>query len=206
MKRLFILTLVVMVSMVLPTHVSAQFDLGKAFNKLIGNDDEPSPYELIAQNAPATSDIIGTWIYDNADIEYFGGNILADYAISEAKSYALSELRKAGVTSGSATLTIKRNGNGVIKWNGETAEGRYSYDESSGSLVITAVIEGKQVQCNGFVRLADNRLTLLIDANDALQAFKTAYPNEANSTAVSLAEGVLSNFSQIYGAGYFRRK
>ena len=45
-------------SMALPTHVSAQFDLGKAFKSLIGGDDEPTPYELIAQNAPAASDVV----------------------------------------------------------------------------------------------------------------------------------------------------
>ena len=161
---------------------------------------------MIAQNAPKSSDIVGVWVYDRADIEYLGNNILAEYAIDEVKSYALSELRSAGVTPGSATLTVKRNGSGSIKWGDESLLGKYTYNESNGSLVITAEIEGHKVTCNGFIRLVDNRLTVLIDANNALSAFKTAYPSESNSTVVAIAEGVLNNFSQIFGAAQFVKR
>ena len=206
MKRLTILMLAFVASMALPTHVSAQFDLGKAFKSLIGGDDEPTPYELIAQNAPAASDVVGTWVYNGADIEYFGSNVLADYAISEAKSYALSEVRKAGVTPGSAVMTIKRNGNAQIKWKDETLSGKYVYDDSNGSLQIIAEIEGKQVKCDGFVRLSGDTLTVLIDANDVVEAYKSLRPGDTDSSALSIAEGILDTFSQIYGAGVFVRR
>ena len=85
MKRILLLSVVMVLGCVAPFTASAQFDLGKALGGLLGAAATPqptvSPYDEIRDNAPARSKILGTWQYKTASLEYLGSNALAAVAL-----------------------------------------------------------------------------------------------------------------------------
>ena len=199
MRRLLTFALLLMGLCMLPAESSAQFNLGKAFNKLIGNDDAPSPYEKIAENAPEQSRIVGTWKYKDADVEYLGDNMLADYAVSQLDDYATSYLNEFGIREGAFSVQFKRNGLGTVVIDGMTFSGSYTYDKSKGSMLFNGEYEGMKASCRGYVKYSDKGyITLLIDARDLCKIYRKYCPEGIDDKLVEFALDVIEEYSGIY--------
>lgn len=215
MKRiLFIMLLAVAGLVTLPVEAAAQFDLSRAINAFFGGsndeeaepaDPEPTPFERIAADAPSASEALGTWVYHSASLEYLGDNSFADVALAPLEGLGVAELEGAGITSGSSTLTLRRGGNGSIAHGEYLFDGRYRYNAENGSLTIIAELEGVEVSCSGFMTLIGGELTVMVDADEALDAFLDAYPEQRNDPTVTMASSLLTNFSEVYVAIHFRR-
>lgn len=196
----------------MPATASAQFNLSNALNALFGGStktenktEQKSPYQLIADAAPTAREIVGTWTYDSSDAEYLGSNQLANLAISQVKGVALSKLESYGITKGSFKVQIRRNGTGTITMGDKTLSGNYDYNPTTGAIVFTGKVNGVALSCNGYLKMQSGKLVVMVDADDAISAFKQAYPEYANHQLIQTLGGVLASFSDIYVAIYLTK-
>lgn len=204
MKRLLTLTMLVMGLWMLPAEASAQFSLGKLWNAVTGNDDEPTRYEKIADSAPKYDDILGTWYYSHAKVDYFGGSKIAEVAVSELNGVAQSLLNSYDVDSGIFKITIKRNGTVVGTMGDNSISGEFTYDSDDAEIELYVTIDGKQVSCDGYVEQYNNRLKIYLEASDLLDAYRKLGVNY-DSSVVSVAREVISRFDDVYIAINFSR-
>lgn len=200
MKRLATTLLLLCALIALPSEVSAQLDLSKALNSFFSSSQQKrTPYDEIAESAPEQRALYGKWTARDLRIEYLGNNSLTKYAVSEIESYLKSQYDVRSLLEVGAYLNISRNGTGVITYDEHKREGRYTYDASKGALIITTVVDGREISCNGYVRLSDvGVLTLLLDVNSALQSFKSNFPEYANDSTFRMAESTFSSLSDVY--------
>ncbi len=204
MKRFIILVALMVIGISMPHEASAQFNLGKALNSLLGNDDEPSRYETLKTNAPQQKSMLGTWYYASAKVEYFGNNVLADYAIDQLDDVAQSLLKDYGVDAGYFSLTLNYSGKITGTMGYDSLSGKYTYDKNNASVNLAVVIEGVDVVCSGYVEQYNNRLKFYLNANDVLKAYEKM-GIDYSSYAISLAREVIGQFDDIYFAVSFSK-
>ncbi|MBR2428680.1 MAG: DUF4923 family protein [Alistipes sp.] len=203
MKRLFSLTLIVAAIWMLPTQASAQFNFGKLWGSIVGSD-EPSRYEKLAESAPKSSDILGTWYYSSAKVDYFGDNILAEYAVDEIDGIAQDYLEAYGVDAGYFKVTLKRNGTVVGNLGDESLEGTYDYDDSNAKCKIYVTLLDTELSCDGYVEQYNNRLKVYLEAGDIVAGLKRLNL-DINSSVLDMVYSVVSEFDDIMIAITFSR-
>lgn len=204
MKRLLTLVMLLCGVWLLPSETSAQFSLGKLWGAVTGDDNQPSRYDKLADAAPAYSDLLGTWYYSSAKVDYFGDSMLAEYAISELDTIAQDLLKSYGVESGFFKVTIKRNGSIVGSMGDESLEGKFTYDKEDAEVELRVTLMDVDLTCDGYVEQYNNRLKVYVDAGDILDAYKRLGVNY-NSSMLDLAREVVTRFDDIYIAISFSR-
>jgi hypothetical protein len=204
MKRLILLVALAVIGVAMPNDASAQFSLGKMWNAITGDDDEPSRYEKLKERAPEPKSIQGMWYYDSAKVEYFGSNMLADYAIDQLDDLAQSFLKDYGVDAGYFAINIKNSSKITGTMGDDSLTGKYSYDKEDASVELTVVIDGVEVECDGYVEQYNNRLKFYLDADDILKAYEKMDVSYTNS-AIGIAREVIAQFDGIYIAVGFSK-
>ncbi len=213
MKRITVI-LALAVAMFLPASASAQFNLSGMLNSLFGGQKTQdtteqqtvvNPYQAIADAAPTARQILGTWTFESAEAEYLGTNVLADLAISQVEGYVIQKMESYGFTKGSFSIHLRRNGTGIITMGNRTLEGRYNYNAETGAITVTGTINGKHLSCSGYVKMSNGKLVALVNADEAIEAFKTAYPEYATHQLIQSVGGVVKSFEGVYGAATFTR-
>ena len=208
MKRLILIVALVVIGISLPNDATAQFDLGKAWNKLVGNDSnktpEPTRYDKLKENAPDEALILGTWHYASAKVDYFGDNMLAGFAIDQLDGLAQSALVDNGVKPGYFDITLNKGGIISGSVGNDTMAGEYAYAKSDASVTLTVTIDGVEVLCTGYVECRSNRLMIYLDADDIFQAYESLNVGYTDST-ITLARDVISQFDGIYVAVSFSK-
>ena len=186
-----------------PQGETQQPQLQDLLQALQPQQPQQNPLELLAQSAPAARTLQGTWRYQDASAEYMGYNPLADIAIDRAEQFAKAKIEAHGITPGSFTITLRRNGTGTINYGERTLSGRYVYDEDSAEIIISGAINNVQVSVSGYVRYEGGKLDILVDADDARRAFLAVYPSLATDQTVQMVSGVMNSFPGIYGVATF---
>lgn len=204
MRRLLTLAMLVAGMWMLPMEASAQFSLGGLWNAITGEDDEPSRYEELADDAPDYDDILGTWYYSHAKVDYFGDSKIAEVAISELNGIAQDLLNSYDVDEGLFKITVKRNGTIVGALDDETLTGEFTYDSSDAEIELYVTIDGTQLSCDGYVEQYNNRLKIYLEVEDLLSAYKSLGVSY-DASIVSLAREVASRFGDVYVAINFSR-
>lgn len=207
MKRLAIAVVVALMGVVaMPTSASAQFDLSKIFG---GSSEttKTSPYKVLADNAPAKSEVVGTWKYNSIDLEYLGTNSFAEAAIAQVEDYARQELVASGLTPGCFTITLQNSGKGSFCYQDYTFNGSYTYDTSNARFELSATADnGKVIKCGGFLKKVNGKLVVMFNAEDALKAFAIIIPEVAADAATyETIYTVAENFPGIYISLYFNK-
>lgn len=194
-----------------PAQTSAQFDLGKALGQLMSQgahveqDATPSPYDRLRENAPAKSKLLGTWQYKGAAIEYLGDNPLADVALEQVETFGLAELKKLGVVEGCCSITLRRNGLAVVATLDTIQEGRFTYDESDASVVISSEYGGNKYSSDGYVKIVNDRLIVMVDARDVMSEVLRTSPELATNQSVATMKTLLDSFGDVYVSVMFER-
>lgn len=204
MKRLFTLTLLAASMFMLPYEASAQFNFGKLLNSIVGDDDEPTRYDKLADSAPSYDKLLGTWYYSSAKIDYFGDSMVAEYAIDELDDVAQDFLDTYGIEAGYFKITIKRNGDVVGTMGDESITGDFIYDKEDAEVDIYVTIMDTQVKCDGYVEQYNNRMKVYLEADDILSAYKSLGV-DYSSSAIDLAKEIVSRFDDIMVAVTFTR-
>lgn len=210
MRKIIIIALLTIVGLATTTEASAQFDLSRALNSLLGHEDadaEPakSPYMVMAESAPQASKLTGVWLYNSAAVEYLGTNPLADVALSQLEGYALAELRGAGVLPGYFGLTLRRNGVAYLSHEDQIFEGKYRYNPADASVVIEATVNNIPMSLSGYIKQQSTRMEVLIDAEDAMTLFQELLPEYKTNSMVVSADSAIKTFGDIFIAIRFTR-
>lgn len=163
----------------------------------------PSPFEVLAANAPSARALCGSWLYEDAGAEFLGKNPLADMAISQVEPYAKAQVEAAGITPSSFSVVLRRNGTGTITYKERSLSGRYVYDEESAKIIISGSVNNVASSVSGYVRLVDDRLEVLLDAQSSLDALLKVYPELATNQTVQMVSGVLASFAGVYVCASF---
>lgn len=201
MKRIVIAVAIALMGiMALPAEASAQFDLSKLLGGSSNNTSKKSPYQTLAENAPQKKQVVGTWSYEDFNIEYLGSNSFATTAISQVESYGRAELVEAGVTPGCFTIKLNANGTGSFCYEEYVYEGRYNYDSATARFMLSATADnGKNLECGGFLKMTpQGKLVVMFKAEDAVRAFKTVLPDADDDSTFEMIEGVVQSFPGIY--------
>ena len=202
MKRMIIALLMAVVGVVaLPTTASAQFDLSKLGGLFGGSSSKTtkSPYATLAENAPAKSQVLGVWKYNSVSVEYLGTSAFADASVSQLNTFANTELKEAGIVPGCFTIKLQSNGKGSLSYEDMVYEGSYTYDSAKARFVLTAQTDdGKMLSCNGFLKIVNGKLGMMIKAEDALNAVSVAAPELRADSTFLMIQGVVDSFSGIY--------
>jgi hypothetical protein len=185
----------------LPTTASAQFDLSKLGGLFGGSSSKTtkSPYATLAENAPAKSQVLGVWKYNSVSVEYLGTSAFADASVSQLNTFANTELKEAGIVPGCFTIKLQSNGKGSLSYEDMVYEGSYTYDSAKARFVLTVVTDdGKTLSCNGFLKIVNGKLGMMIKAEDALNAVSVAAPELRADSTFLMIQGVVDSFSGIY--------
>lgn len=185
----------------LPTTASAQFDLSKLGGLFGGSSSKTtkSPYATLAENAPAKSQVLGVWKYSSICVEYLGTSAFADTSVSQLNSFASTELKEAGIVPGCFTIKLQSNGKGSLSYEDMVYEGSYTYDSAKARFVLTAKTDdGKTLSCNGFLKIVNGKLGMMIKAEDVLNAVSVAAPELRADSTFLMIQGVVDSFSGIY--------
>ena len=78
-------------------------------------------------------------------------------------------------------------------------------DAASAQFNLSGVLNGATLSCSGYVKMEGGKLVALVDATEALAAFKTANPENANHQLLQSVSAVAQQFSGIYGAAAFTK-
>ena len=188
--------------------VSAQFSLSGALNSLFGgSQQQQSSVEtaVSADDAPTKRALAAKWTFDSSAVEYRGDNALARMAVSGLRDQLADIYVKMGLTKGCGTVQFRQNGAAQAVMQGHKIDGRYDYDASTGRITLRATIEGRSVECSGYVALRDGKLTLILDVNEALAAFKTAFPEMADHQYVRSVAPIVESMPGLYAGGVFTK-
>jgi hypothetical protein len=208
MKKAILVTLIALVGIVAaPNSAHAQFDLKKIGNLFSGSSTKKtSPYKTLAENAPAKSEITGVWTYSNFDLEYLGSNTIADAAIDQVEGFAREELKNGGITAGCFTITLNKSGKASFCYDKYIYEGSYTYDTSNARFVLNATADnGKSISCGGFLTMKYGKFVVMLNAEDAIKAFKTMLPGGEDDEMFVMIENLVANFPGIYISMYYSR-
>lgn len=188
--------------------VSAQFSLAGALNSLFGDsqqNDSAAAAAVSADDAPTKRALSAKWTFDRSAVEYRGDNALARMAVSGLKDQLAEIYAKAGLTKGCGTIQFRQNGTVRAVMQEHKIDGRYDYDDSTGRITLRATVEGRSVECSGYVALRHGELTLILDVNEALKAFKTAFPEMAGHQYVRSVAPIVESMPGLYAGGVFAK-
>ncbi len=190
-------------------EVQAQFSLSGALDALTGGSksqtSQPSPAERFAAGAPAARQIVARWVYDSAAIEYIGDNSLARMGVEAARGKLVEAYAKAGIVRGCGSVQLRRNGTFSADSGDYAVDGRYEYDPKSGRIVFDAAVGGESVECGGYIALAGERLTVLLDLNEALAIAKRLYPQLTSDQSLAGIAALVEALPGIYAGGVMTR-
>lgn len=212
MKRLLSLVAVVLCVALMPQEASAQFDLGKAFGRILGavaaEQQQPtkvSPYDELRNNAPTRTKILGTWQYKTASLKYLGDNPLADVALAQVEGFGLAELKKYGIMEGCCSLTLRRNGLAVLSTLDALQEGWFNYDETTAKMDVSSTVDGVTYRVKGYFRIVSERFMVMLDAGDVIDIIAKASPELTTDDTFIMLKGVLQSFGDVYLCIVFER-
>ena len=177
-------------------EVQAQFSLSGALDALTGGSksqtSQPSPAERFAAGAPAARQIVARWVYDSAAIEYVGDNSLARMGVEAARGKLTEAYAKAGIVKGCGSVQLRRNGT-------------FSAVSGDYAVVSDAAVGGESVECGGYIALAGERLTVLLDLDEALAIAKRLYPQLTSDQSLAGIAALVEALPGIYAGGVMTR-
>ncbi len=188
--------------------VSAQFSLSGALNSLFGDSQQKesaAAATVSAADAPSKRALSAKWTFDSSAVEYRGDNALARMAVSSLQTQIADIYAKAGLTKGCGTIQFRQNGTARAVMQEYKIDGRYDYDDSTGRITLRATIEGRSVECSGYVALRHGELTLILDVNEAFKAFKTAFPEMSGNQYVGSVAPIVESMPGLYAGGVFTK-
>lgn len=182
------------------TSANAQLSnvLGNALSK-VSSSSSNSTLSTIAgvitsKLVPTSSQIVGTWAYQEPAIMFTSSNVLKSTAASvvtkSVETKLQSYLTKLGVTKGNLTITFDADKNFNIKLkNKQVASGTYTISSND----VTLTFKGRSQPCKVTPQLDNGTLVIVMDATK----LKTFFQNLGSS--VSQLSTITSLLKQVDG-------
>ncbi len=170
--------------------------LGNALSK-VSSSSSNSTLSTIAgiitsKLVPTSSQIVGTWAYQEPAIMFTSSNVLKSTAASvvtkSVETKLQSYLTKLGVTKGNLTITFDANKNFYVKLkNKQIASGTYTLSSND----VTLTFKGRSQPCKVTPQLVNGTLVIVMDATKLKTFFQNLGSNVSQlSTITSLLKQV----------------
>lgn len=182
------------------TSANAQLSnvLGNALSK-VSSSSSNSTLSTIAgvitsKLVPTSSQIVGTWAYQEPAIMFTSSNVLKSTAASvvtkSVETKLQSYLTKLGITKGNLTITFDADKNFNIKLkNKQVASGTYTISSND----VTLTFKGRSQPCKVTPQLDNGTLVIVMDATK----LKTFFQNIGSN--VSYLSTITSLLKQVDG-------
>ena len=188
------------------TNASAQ-SLGDLFNglsKLFSPSTEQTAQPEVKVEHPTEKEIVGKWTYQEMVMEYTGNSTLASIAVSSAATQLPALAAKVGIT-GKEFVRIKNDGSMLFVGGDHKVEGRYTYVQPTGKMIVSVKHNEQTITLTGTVTKVDGRLKVLFNANEvAAKAEMVSSKFKENSTFAML-KGLVDSYPGIMGGAIFRK-
>lgn len=178
-----------------PASAQSWQDLFKnALQSLTGTSSSESAAvsELLTEEA-----LLGTWTYQAPALEYTGGDMLASLATSTLKGQLPSYYQQAGLQPGKGTFTFKRRNVFKAALGEHKLEGTYNYDAATGTVTIDCLFAGKPIVFTGNAKHAGGVLTMLFEANTALNSLRASSPQYAQNQKLQQISAILERYPGV---------
>lgn len=149
-----------------------------------------------------TVEMIGTWSYTGAAVEFESDNLLMKaggaVAASTAEAKLNEQLSKVGIKPGQMSFTFNTDSTFNVKLGARTLSGSYSYSASDKKVNLKFV---KLIGMSAKVNCTSGNMDLLFDADKLLKLISSLSSKSSNatlktiSTLASKYDGVLLGFS-----------
>ncbi len=170
--------------------------LGNALSK-VSSSSSNSTLSTIAgiitsKLVPTSSQIVGTWAYQEPAIMFTSSNVLKSTAASvvtkSVETKLQSYLTKLGVTKGNLTITFDADKNFYVKRkNKQIASGTYTLSSND----VTLTFKGRSQPCKVTPQLDNGTLVIVMDATKLKTFFQNLGSNVSQlSTITSLLKQV----------------
>lgn len=136
-----------------------------------GSAEQQTATKVAAPAAPPTARALrGSWTYRAPAMNYTGDDMLAALAVGTLRDQMVPLYARAGLEPGKGTVRFVDARRVVFELGTHRMEGTYTYFPATGALTVTLRHKERQAAFAGTASLSDGVLTLLFDAQQALEA------------------------------------
>ena len=141
--------------------------------------------------------MLGEWHYSEPASRYDGNDILGSFGIMAVASMMPALYAKAGLTKGSATVTFTAPDIAGGHIGEYSVTGRYTLDESDGSMTVSATVGGVEGVLHGSATLENGVLTLLFDAAEAAAIVDRISERASKSEKFRMMKSLLDSYPGV---------
>lgn len=165
---------------------TAQTDLGSILGNVLGSGNTGS--DLVSgltsifssKKQATTSNLVGTWVYEEPAIVLSSSNVLtnaaAKVAANTAEKKLQAQLEKVGIKKGALTMTFNSDGTFSETFGNKTYTGKWTISDSK--LVLTHTLRSITLT----TQVDGNNLMFVTDASKLLTLMKTLGASSSSST------------------------
>ena len=169
--------------------------------KLLGFGGSAETKEQAATTSAPTTKLTakrlrGKWHYAEPASRYDGNDMLGSFGMKAVESMLPAMYAKAGLDS-TATLTFAANGTASGQIGDYKVTGRYTFNESDGSLAVSASIGGTEGVLHGTATLEEGVLTLLFDAQEAASIVERVSSKAAANDTFRMMKTLLDSYPGV---------
>lgn len=177
------------------TQAQSLSDLLKFFG--FGGQTETKE-QTAEQTAPAltTAKLLGQWRYAEPASRYDGDDMLGSFGMKAVETMLPAMYAKAGLDS-SATVTFSSADTASGHIGDYTLTGKYRFNETDGTMTVTATVGGVDGVLHGTATLDDGMLTLLFDAQEAASIVERISDKAASNEKFRMMKSVLDSYPGV---------
>ena len=165
---------------------TAQTDLGSILGNVLGSGNTGSDLAsgltsiFSSKKQATTSNLVGTWVYEEPAIVLSSSNVLtnaaAKVAANTAEKKLQAQLEKVGIKKGALTMTFNSDGTFSETFGKKTYTGKWTISNSK--LVLTHTLRSITLT----TQVDGNNLMFVTDASKLLTFMKTMGASSSSST------------------------
>lgn len=164
-----------------------------------GSSKQASTEQTAEEQAPAltAATLCSTWTYSAPAMKYEGDDMLASIALKGVESYLPALYAKVGLTSGTGKATFTTLHDVHAEAGDHKASGSYTFDPSTGDIVITAGRGDATASFHGTATLENGVLVLLFDAAEAADIMEKMSESAAKNEQFKTMKSLLDSYPGI---------
>lgn len=188
------------------TNASAQSleGLFNSLSKMFSAPTEQTAEPEAKVEHPTEKEIVGKWTYQEMVMEYTGNSTLASLAVSSAATQLPALASKAGIT-GKEYVRIKGDGSMLFVGGDHKVEGRYTYVQPTGKMIVSVMHKNQTITLTGTVTKVNGRIKVLFNANEVAAKAEMISSKFKENTTFAMLKGLVDSYPGIMGGAIFRK-
>lgn len=193
------ITLLILLLLAVPQ--SRAQSLSNLFKGLFGSGrTETAESKPEAPKFPAASTLAGTWIYNEPIVDYTGGDVLAQMAVSALRGQAADLAAKMGLQAGRDKVRWTDKGRVTLEIGDKRLDATYKYAPATGTMELTLRAGERTATFRGTAELAaGGELRLTFDATDCVRVIRTVAPEAMENSYFKTLNAIVEQYPGLRG-------